>query len=294
MPALPVGQHHQPADVEQPAADRRQLPVDDAAQAAAVVEHVAGLVVAVDEPDRRVRRQGREQPLARAQAGLDPWRLGRLGEDRAPALDLVAQRARRLPVEQMALPVEAVQAGERIDALLPQRRHRRRREVEGGVRLPDEERPPGQELHHHERRAEGVLVGTGPGHVGYRQAGAMQRAQQRGLPIDVGVAGAAHTRWRQLEDELSACRGGGSVDDAKAEGQAGMSGLHHLQRLDRAVRPVVRVDEPVQVGGHRIDVHRRHCGLDRRTASRRRDEGNCLPSNRHAAPAASMPCPISC
>ena len=66
QPAERIGQHHQPADIEQRAADRRQLPIDDAGQAPAFVQHVAGLVVAVHQRGRGARRQTFEQRLAHA------------------------------------------------------------------------------------------------------------------------------------------------------------------------------------------------------------------------------------
>ena len=66
--------------------------------------------------------------------------------------------------------------------------------------------------------------------IRYWQADGMQRAEQRRLSIDIGIAQAAHARGCEFQNkvvEASSSR----VDDSEAEGQASMARFHDREVL---------------------------------------------------------------
>ena len=146
LPAARVGQHHQPADVEQRAADRGQLPVDDAGQPPAVVQHVAGLVVAVHQAGRRASAAcARAATRARAAPASSHAGSGALASMRSQRVISSCSAVGRSQSGRWRRQSKRCSVHQRVDALLPQRRHRLRRAVERRVGLPDEERRAGQE-----------------------------------------------------------------------------------------------------------------------------------------------------
>ena len=121
-PALGIVHHQQPADVEEVGPDPGDLPVEDGDEPSLLEQDVAGLEVAVEQPDDRIDRQALQEEVPRAFPHGDPLGLRRLGEDRVPEPDL-GRRARVAPPSRPARsPVEQVHRSERLDGLAEERR----------------------------------------------------------------------------------------------------------------------------------------------------------------------------
>ena len=93
------------------------------------------------------------------------------------------------------------------------------------------------------------------GTSGTGKPAAVQRAQQGRLAKHIGVARAPHAGRRQLEHQPRQLARASALDDAKAEGQTRVPGLHHLQAVDRGRRAVVRRHEAVEMGGDLFELH---------------------------------------
>ncbi len=166
--------------------------------------------------------------------------------DLAPAPDLLLQRLGRLPVLQVRAPVEAVNARQGLHALAPQRLGVLLFPREGRMGIPHEEHATRQPLHDDERDAEPVFVLVRPGDVGHRQARRMQRAQQRRLPVDVGVAAARDAGRRNLQHVATGELVFALAAGFEQEGQAGVSvGFVQAGELEFGPHPVM--DEGLEI-----------------------------------------------
>ena len=118
-PIALIGHHHEPTDIEQYITNPGDLPIDHAGQLAVLVEDIPGLVVAVIEPYGRAARHGLQQQGFDRFRLLDPLRLRRLQINLAPARDLFVQGLRCLPVRELALPIELMEARQHLDCVTP-------------------------------------------------------------------------------------------------------------------------------------------------------------------------------
>ena len=228
VPRLAVGHHQDPAEVEALRADRGQLPIDQSAGLTVFVKNIAGLEIAMDDPDRRFVRQPRCQQCAEFGARGQPIGVLRVPQDVLPAVHFLVQGLRLLPIGQGPLPIDGMdprQQSRRLkpDVAKPGVVARKRR-----MRLPDQEHPPGHAFHHQEGRSQLVLVRRSPGDFRDRQPSLLQGAHQRGLPENIGIAPARDPDRRRLQD-IGAERRTVQVNQFEAEGKAGMAVFHDAE-----------------------------------------------------------------
>ena len=221
VPAGPVVDHRDPADVDPGVTPVRALPVEHGDEIAAADHPVVGVEVGVHEAGWADIGHRRPQPGVQGAARRDPRRFGGLVQQLPPVVDDGRERRRRPPGRGRR---RGVDAGQHPHGL-----------GEHGVgrcgRAALGEHVAGRSARHavddEVRGAEPRAVLTAPPQPRRGHAVLGQRGEQRGLPVHVRGGAAARPQRRHAQHQtLGAAGAAGAAADVDVErpGDAGVAG----------------------------------------------------------------------